>query len=94
MTNVMIDHHRRFVIALVLLSASGYGTIQSVEARPEFQMPNDLLNFIDMGFEFGDACVRLPNYPIRVLPPSGVMQIVAYETVNAEVLSRIKPRQR
>jgi hypothetical protein len=62
--------------------------------RPEFQLPNDLLTYIDMGFEFGDACVSIPNYPIRVLPPSGVMQIVAYETVNTEVLSRIKSRVR
>ena len=57
--------------------------------RPEWQLPQDLLSVIDMGWAFGDACVSIPGYPIRILPPSGVMQLVSYETVNVEVLARI-----
>lgn len=63
--------------------------ITAENPRPELQLPKDLLTHIDMGFPFGDAVVTIPNYPIRALPPSGVMQIVAYESVNVEVLARI-----
>ncbi|MGH7214102.1 MAG: hypothetical protein ACREIT_05005 [Tepidisphaeraceae bacterium] len=63
--------------------------ITSEDPRPEFQLPDDLLTIIDMGFAFGDACVAIEGYLIRALPPSGVTQIVAYEAVNVEVLSRI-----
>ena len=42
---------------------------------------------IDMGYAFGDACVAIDGYPLRVLPPSGVMQIAAYEAINVEVLA-------
>ena len=42
-----------------------------------------------MGWEFGDACVTIKGYPIKLFPPSGVMQLVAYEAVNVEVLARL-----
>ena len=42
---------------------------------------------IDMGFAFGDACVPLEGFPIRILPTSGVMQVAAYESLNVEVFS-------
>ncbi len=45
----------------------------------------------DLGFTFGDACVSLDGYPIPILPPSGVMQIAAYEAINAEVHARRAP---
>ena len=51
--------------------------------------PDDLLGYIDMGYAFGDACVTVEGYPIRILPPSGIMQIAAYESVNVGVLSRL-----
>ncbi|HVF11160.1 MAG TPA: hypothetical protein VNA16_10175 [Abditibacteriaceae bacterium] len=57
------------------------------DPRPEMQLPDDLLTVIDMGWAFGDACVEIDGYPIRVFPPSGVMQLVAYEAVNVEVLA-------
>lgn len=57
--------------------------------RPEWQIPTNLVSVIDMGWSFGDACVEIKNYPIKILPPSGVMQIVAYECVNVEVLERL-----
>ena len=40
---------------------------------------------IDLGFAFGDACVNLEGYPIRILPPSGVAQLAAYGAIAAEV---------
>ena len=42
-----------------------------------------------MGWTYGDAVVPIANYPIRILPPSGIMQIVAYQTINAEVMARL-----
>jgi hypothetical protein len=57
--------------------------------RPEWKVPTNLVTKIEMGWEFGDACVSIPGYPIKVFPPSGVIQIVAYECVNVEVLERL-----
>jgi hypothetical protein len=45
---------------------------------------------IDMGYAFGDACVPIPGYPIRILPVSGAMQVAAYECLNVEVFARRK----
>jgi hypothetical protein len=60
--------------------------------RPEWQ-PSDefresLVAEIDMGYRMGDAAVSIEGYPIRVFPPSGVAQLVTYEAINADVLSR------
>ena len=44
----------------------------------------------DLGFTFGDACVSLDGYPIPIPPPSGAMQIAAYEAINANVLWRTR----
>lgn len=52
-------------------------------------VPDDALVYIDMGMAYGDACVALAGYPHRILPPSGIMQLIAYECVNVEVLSRL-----
>jgi hypothetical protein len=41
-----------------------------------------------MGYAFGDACVPIPGYPIRILPTSGAMQVAAYECLNVEVFAR------
>lgn len=60
--------------------------------RPEYQPPADVLALIDTGGPFGDACVQIEGYPIRVFPPSGVMKFVAYESVNVEVMSRLAAR--
>ena len=40
---------------------------------------------VDLGFAFGDACVRLDGYPIRILAPSGVAQLAAYGAIAAQV---------
>ncbi len=63
----------------------GEGQIERRDYRPSKEM----LTVIDTGWDFGDACVQIAGYPIRVFPPSGVMQIVAYESVNVEVLTRL-----
>ena len=42
---------------------------------------------VDLGFAFGDACVSIEGYPIRVFAPSGILQKVAYDAIDAEVRS-------
>lgn len=57
--------------------------------------PGLVLN-IDLGFAFGDACVCVAGYPIRLFPPSGILQKVAYDAIGDEVraaLARRAPRR-
>lgn len=56
---------------------------------PVFQHDADALVKIDMACPFGDAVVEIENYPIRILPPSGIMQIAAYEAINTQVLANL-----
>jgi hypothetical protein len=57
---------------------------------PEVEGPKDECRaIIDMGHAFGDACTRIEGYPFPVFPPSGIMQAVAYEAVDVEVLDGI-----
>jgi len=63
--------------------------ISADSPRPGFQLPEERILNIDMGIPFGDACVRIKDYPIPILAASGVMQVVAYEAVNTEVLARL-----
>jgi uncharacterized phosphosugar-binding protein len=56
---------------------------------PGQELPANSLVAMSMGMAFGDACVSLEGYPVAILPPSGIMQIVAYEAVNTEVLARL-----
>ena len=55
----------------------------------EFVPPAGLPLTIDMQWKFGDAAIPIENYPIKILPASGVMQVVAFEAINTEVLSRL-----
>jgi len=50
-------------------------------------LPANLVARIDMGYAFGDACVAIEGYPARMLPASGIMQVVAFESINLEVLA-------
>ena len=43
---------------------------------------------VDLGFAFGDACVNVEGYPIRILPPSGVAQLAAYGAIAAQVAAQ------
>ena len=61
--------------------------ITSENPRPEFAIPGKYTRYVDMGYAHGDACVRLEGYPIPILPPSGVLMVAAYESLNAEVNS-------
>ena len=65
--------------------------IAAENPRAEFAIPADYEPRVDPGFAFGDACVSIPGYPIPILPPSGVMQVAAYETINVEVQQRHAP---
>ena len=62
--------------------------ITAENPRPEYAVPASCTRQADMGYAFGDACVWLEGYPIPILPPSGVMQIAAYESLSAEVLAK------
>jgi hypothetical protein len=65
--------------------------ITAENPRPEFEIPASYNLRVDPGFTFGDACVRVDGYPIPILPPSGVMQIAAYEVINVGVHERRVP---
>lgn len=60
--------------------------ITSENPRPEFTVPASYARKVDMGYAHGDACLWIDGYPIPILAPSGVMQVAAYEALNAEVL--------
>ncbi|MDB6173876.1 MAG: hypothetical protein JWL59_3187 [Chthoniobacteraceae bacterium] len=59
--------------------------------RPEFAVPSGYSLQATYGASFGDACVWLEGYPMPILPPSGVMQIAAFESINVEVQRRQLP---
>ncbi|NQU11835.1 hypothetical protein HQ590_13660, partial [bacterium] len=64
------------------------------QQTPEFDGPKDeCVAVIDMGHAFGDACTRIEGYPFPVFPPSGIMQALAYEAINVEVLAKIENPQ-
>ena len=56
--------------------------------RAEYAVPGGYELRGDFGTAFGDGCVFLEGYPTGILPPSGVMQIAAYESINVEVQAR------
>ncbi len=58
--------------------------------RPESLVPAGYDLRVDYGAPFGDGCVALEGYPIRILPASDAMQIAAYESIDVEVLARAK----
>lgn len=60
----------------------------------EWQPPADLPVQIEMGYAFGDACVTIEGYPIKILPPSGIMQLVAYKCVEVEVEARLAAKSK
>ena len=61
------------------------------DERPDFQATQDVLMNINMGWQYGDAMITIPGYPVKMIPPSGMMQVVAYENINVETLARLKP---
>jgi hypothetical protein len=63
--------------------------ITAENTRREFQATEGFAVRIDTGYAMGDACVTIEGYPVRLIPPSGVMQVTTYEAVNVEVLGRL-----
>jgi hypothetical protein len=60
---------------------------------PAFRAPaRDALLDVPLGFAFGDACVPVDGYPIRILPPSGVVQLAVFGAVEAEAAEPTKSR--
>ena len=39
---------------------------------------------IDQGWRIGDAAIAVPGYDMRILPPSGVLELILYEALMAE----------
>jgi hypothetical protein len=62
--------------------------ITAEDPRPDFAVPAGYSSRVDLGYAHGDACVWVEGYPIPILPPSGVMQVAAYEAIDVEVLGR------
>jgi len=60
--------------------------------RKEWQLTDEqrkcVIDDIDLGFAMGDSCVVVEGYPFRLCAPSGIMQLVAYRGIEAEVLAR------
>jgi hypothetical protein len=52
---------------------------------PRWQPDQHLLQTIDLGFAFGDACVSIDRYPIRLFAPSEIAQVLAYEAIQVEM---------
>lgn len=63
--------------------------VTSENPRPEWRVPTGYEPWVDIGTPFGDACVLVEGYPIRVLPISGVTQTATYECINREVQARL-----
>jgi uncharacterized phosphosugar-binding protein len=59
------------------------------DERPDFQHTQNALLNIDMLWKQGDAVISIPGYPAKLFPISGIMQMVAYESVNTETLERL-----
>lgn len=45
----------------------------------------DALVTVPLGCAFGDACVPLDGYPVRLLPPSGIIQLAVVGAIDARV---------
>ena len=45
----------------------------------------DALVEVELGFPFGDACVAVAGYPVRILPASGVLQLAVFGAIDAQV---------
>jgi hypothetical protein len=63
--------------------------ISIADPRPNFGRAGQAILNIDMGWLYGEATVTIPGYPVKLFPASGLMQIVAYESINVEVLARL-----
>jgi len=81
----------RDVVAMFERKKQRVMLIAGENPRAEWAVPPACEQRVDFGAAFGDACVWIVGYPIPILPPSGVMQVAAYETVNAEVHERHAP---
>ena len=69
-----------------LMSGMGQRVIHLSGEHPDPRWgARDVAVRIDLGYAFGDACVTVDGYPIRILPPSGVVQLAAFGAIGAEV---------
>lgn len=68
--------------------ASDVGVGQTWFVAPGVGTPptNPNTRWIDARWKLGDVAVSLPGYDVGALPPSGVLQLTAYWTVNAAMI--------
>ncbi len=52
---------------------------------PQWRQYRWMPQHIDLGYAFGDACVSVDDYPIRLFAPSGIAQLIAYQAILAEL---------
>ena len=67
--------------------------VSSDNPREGRKIPEERMLNIDTGMEFGDACVSIKDYPIKLFAPSGIIQIVVYEAINTEILTRLTKKR-
>ena len=60
------------------------GAARALDDTVKTALPTML--FIDEKWPDEDCIVQFPGYDIKVLPPSGVMQLAVYEMVCADML--------
>ena len=75
-----------------LLRQLGQRVIHLAGDHPDPAMrpgPSDGTIAIDLGYAFGDACVPLDGYPVRILPPSGAVHLAAFGAIEAEVRAKM-----
>lgn len=53
------------------------------ETKPLTPLPGEI--HVDPYWTYGDACVEVPGYDVKILPPSGVMQTAALWMIVGEV---------
>lgn len=61
--------------------------IAPVEDMSLYEKRGDL--FIDEQWRIGDAAVAVPGYDVKILPPSGVIQLATYWMIVGEVARRL-----
>jgi hypothetical protein len=61
------------------------------ETTPVPPRPGEI--HIDPHWTYGDACVGVPGYPIKILPPSGVVQTAALWMIIGEIAEALSERE-
>ena len=61
------------------------------ESRPLAPQPGEI--HVDPYWTYGDACVEIPGYDVKILPPSGVIQTAALWMIIGEIAGALSQAQ-